>query len=425
MSFAAAVSALAGATVHPHEAGLIDLLRGRDGTVLDFVRGHALQRSEGGGWLRTIGEATDFARASAATYLDAAGKIQTAASGQQRLTHDGATLSPLGVVVEGARTNLFGNPLWGGPATPTSWSTFSSEGVSEIGSKFGPNVGARRFAANGNRPRAYQGVTLTAGFTYAFSVEVESVTGTFPVAHAVNTLTAGTTVTFPPCPANPAGGAGNAVGVGKLVFTVVSATTQPVIVQVGAGVMHNLTGVAIDLSMPQIEAGAYPTSFIPGGARAAESLYTTLPFDPQGGITVAIRFRGPLMSVPGAAILVALYNGLSTANLLNIYANSGAAILAGAGSLTLTGTSLALGAIAPSSEQRLALSVSATGECRVSRNGEATLSRGLASGVMPTEMTRLDLMSLGGSLQAQTSLARVAVWKGVPFADAEFRGLLS
>ncbi len=62
-----------------------------------------------------FGSVITFARASAATYFDATGALQTAAADAPRLDHDPVTLARRGLLIEGARTNLFLNS-----ATPTT-----------------------------------------------------------------------------------------------------------------------------------------------------------------------------------------------------------------------------------------------------------------------------------------------------------------
>ena len=67
----------------------------RPSAVWDFVGGVYL----GGG-------AVTFTRASSATYFDSAG-VQTAATDALRFDSDPVTLAPRGILIEGARTNLF------------------------------------------------------------------------------------------------------------------------------------------------------------------------------------------------------------------------------------------------------------------------------------------------------------------------------
>lgn len=59
----------------------------------------------------------NFTRASTATYFDASGTLRTSAINEPRFTYDPATLQPLGLLVEEARTNLLLNS--GTPATQT------------------------------------------------------------------------------------------------------------------------------------------------------------------------------------------------------------------------------------------------------------------------------------------------------------------
>ncbi len=50
-----------------------------------------------------------FTRAGSGTYFDAAGVLQTAAANAPRIDHDPVTLARRGLLIEGARTNLFLN----------------------------------------------------------------------------------------------------------------------------------------------------------------------------------------------------------------------------------------------------------------------------------------------------------------------------
>lgn len=61
------------------------------------------------------GNLENFTRASTATYFDATGALRTAAVNEPRFTYDPATLQPLGLLAEEARTNyLRNNKLLGG-----------------------------------------------------------------------------------------------------------------------------------------------------------------------------------------------------------------------------------------------------------------------------------------------------------------------
>ncbi|SCW95707.1 phage head spike fiber domain-containing protein [Ancylobacter rudongensis] len=405
------------------ELPVAEMLRGQPGLALDFSnQRRALSTIPGTEYLGPVAglPGLSFVRASAASYIDAAGQIQFAASGQPRFDHDATTLAPLGFLAEAARANALVNPTWSGPIIPTSWNSYDPAGVSIVPSKFGPAVSARRFTAESSRPRLHQAVTLSAGVTYTFSIEVESVSGGIATGHAVNTLTPGTTVTFPVCPANPAGGTSGAVGAGKLVYTVVSATTQAVSIQMGAGIMHNLVGMVIDFSMPQLEAGGWPTSFIPGGARAGERLSTALPdgLDTEG-FTLAIRGRGPRDYSPSGNMLVAFSQGGSFTNRFQIYGLNGSVVLQPNPTAYPT-TGLNVGAVR-SQDFRLVLDWTPGRPWRASLNGGAILELAgtpLASGLDTWDFGGLNTLQWGGSIAAQ------ALWRGAPFSETELRGLL-
>lgn len=405
---------------------IAEMLRGQPGVAFDFAnQRRALSTIPGAEYLGPLAglPGLTFARASTASYLDAAGHVQFAASGEPRFTHDATTLAPLGFLAEQARTNALANPTWSGPITPTSWNSYDPSGVSIVPSKFGSAVSARRFTADSSRPRLHQAVTLSAGVTYTFSVEVESVSGALATGHAVNTLTAGTTVTFPVCPANPAGGTSGAVGVGKLVYTVVSATTQAVSIQMGVGVMHNLVGMAIDLSMPQLEAGGWPTSFIPGGTRAADRLTLTLPFDAHDeGITIAAKGRMPQWINPSSSNLFAF--GPSDLALRVMAYAYGASLFGLGSSGAPVPFSPALGvAIAGGAPARVAISSATTGEYRMCINGGDVQSR--VGNPMPAGSNFMDIGNLVGSYAWGDAVESIAIWRGAPHSDATLQGLLS
>jgi hypothetical protein len=76
-----------------------------------------------------VGPAITFTRASNATFFDASGTLQTAANDTPRFDHDPATGASRGLLIEEARTNSIRNSQAGGAATgtpgtaPTNWST--------------------------------------------------------------------------------------------------------------------------------------------------------------------------------------------------------------------------------------------------------------------------------------------------------------
>lgn len=76
-----------------------------------------------------------FTRATSATYVNAAGNIATAASGELRYTYDPVTLSALGVLIEEQRQNI----------VPTSVAAAGITGVSAAGSQASPDGGTTAY----------------------------------------------------------------------------------------------------------------------------------------------------------------------------------------------------------------------------------------------------------------------------------------
>ena len=81
----------------------IGLSRGYGGLRASLALDFLTQSYRPGGF----GSGLTFTRAGTATYIDATGAMQVAAADQPRLNHDPVTLAPLGILIEGARTNLF------------------------------------------------------------------------------------------------------------------------------------------------------------------------------------------------------------------------------------------------------------------------------------------------------------------------------
>ena len=85
---------------------------------LDFVNDQFLLIGPGGASGR-IADFVNFSRASDATYFDASGAMQTAASNEWRLDHDPATGEALGYRAEGGGTNLM---PWSSDLSQAIWS---------------------------------------------------------------------------------------------------------------------------------------------------------------------------------------------------------------------------------------------------------------------------------------------------------------
>ena len=88
------------------------------------------QRYAANGAAKSFSDILTFTRSTTATYFDASGVMQTAAIDAPRFDHDPVTQQPLGILVEGQRTNAIWNStntgvvagtIGSGGALPTGW----------------------------------------------------------------------------------------------------------------------------------------------------------------------------------------------------------------------------------------------------------------------------------------------------------------
>lgn len=105
-----------------------------------------------------------FARSSSATYFDAAGIMQTAALNVARFDHNPLTLDSLGLLLEEARTNLIANTDLTASASVVSVGTATGpDGLPAF--KVVPNAGAVAFPSRGNISVQQVAISTTAGQT--------------------------------------------------------------------------------------------------------------------------------------------------------------------------------------------------------------------------------------------------------------------
>jgi hypothetical protein len=215
-----------------------------------------------------------FTRASSGTFVDSAGVIQTAATDGPRFGHNPTTLESLGLLVEEARTNLllrseeFDNVIWAKSAGTVSANSIASPAGAITADTFVENTSNALHRISG-------GGAVVSGSTYTTSVYAKYA-GRFlyfncNAAHAARAtfdLQSGTVATV---------GAGSAaiVAMGngwyRCSVTGVAAAT----VTEAFYLQLNDTSVAADRTYTgddtsgiylwgaQLEAGAFPTSYIP------------------------------------------------------------------------------------------------------------------------------------------------------------------
>jgi hypothetical protein len=180
-----------------------------------------------------------------------------------RLNYDTVGGCP-SLLLEPQRTNLLLNSVWaGGGSLPTSWSaTFATGTSTPIASIKNPNVTAYRFVTTTQRQVFQQTFAFVLNSITTISVYIEQVTTAINVNQLL--LIDGTGTGTPVYLKNNVVitsstpiEAGNTY---SLQFTCTLGGSFSC--KVGSGTSSNITGNFV-LSMPQLEQGAYPTTYIP------------------------------------------------------------------------------------------------------------------------------------------------------------------
>ena len=266
------------------------------------------------------------------TFVNSSGLITQKTSNVWPLDYSPSTLLPLGRPVWEARTNLLiQTVLPGGGAAPTGWTQTVGTGTSApTASIYGNGDGAVAYVQTGAAERPFFAQTspsLSTSTTYQIWMYVEAVSGTIIAANALalNSVPAGSTVTYPVCSANPAGGSSGTVTTGQLVVQIaVAGTAGTVIVRAGLGASSNSTG-SLTFSRPQLEAGNFPTPYIPTAGtsvtRSADACSIALPagFNASEGTFVAEWING---SPSGAVKIIAGADNGTTSELFQFYLNA-------------------------------------------------------------------------------------------------------
>jgi len=369
-----------------------------------FSRDFAGERTLNNG----TGPAITFTRASNATFFDASGVLQTASNDTPRFDHSGG--SSLGLLIEEARTNSIRNSQAGGSTNgvigsggvlPTNWGSSLAGGLS------------REIVATGTvNGRAYIDIRIsgTATATTGNSLSFETATGvaalqsqiwttSAEVALVAGTLTNVGNVGFG-FTENDAGGALLASGV-VASFTPTATLTR----YVGTRTLANAstafyrpnvrfaaqdTVTAIDFTLriaaPQLEQGAFATSYIPtttaAATRAAESaVVTPISFYNQSEGTLFAEAAGirTIVNVDNASAEERLFLAINASAIPQFFATA----------LNASQASIAIGAATTPVQIVKLAGTAKQDDFQAARDG--TLGTADTSAVMPSGITRMQL----------------------------------
>lgn len=358
-----------------------------------------------------------------ATYFNRLGLIQTTAANEPRIHRDPVG-KRRGLLIETAATNLFLNSKLAG--APTSWTATETPTVapsSIFGS--GDESSAWVFAAEENSVFLTQNVSFADDTTYAISVYVEATDGgctneevigstSLPVGCSViDYLRNGVVV-----------GGGDSVATGRLTVVVGGSYSGAAVpLSIGTGIASPQSAT-VTLSRPQIEAGDYPTSFIPTTVATATRnadlcIATGLALVSATGVLYAEATYLEASSAYGVGVRAfASMDANAVTNSQAIYNVAG--VPTGRTQATTVQASVAVGStLAASTGCKFALGFAAA-SVNAARNG----SLGTPSGpvTMPT-VTRLGVGTLSdGTLPINGLVHRVRIWS-TRLTDAQLQSI--
>ena len=223
-----------------------------------------------------------FTRASSATRVNSSGLVEAVASNQPRFDYDPVTLQPKGLLIEEQRTNLltyseqFDNAEWGKNAVTILANSITAPNGLNTADKIQETAVTNFFAVNQNPPGLFSTKYTWSCFAKAaertflsLNFSVSLVSGTFNLSTGANNI-AGTG--FVSASATSAGN-----GWWRLSVVLTTPASGPNILYhvFGPSVNDSIAGYAgtagsgIYIWGAQIEAGAFPTSYIPTTTAAA------------------------------------------------------------------------------------------------------------------------------------------------------------
>ena len=253
------------------------------GTVISTTNTTASITNVGNGWYRCIATATpvleffggiSYANTTGANiFAWGAQLVQGTSALDYQMTETRLNIPRLdyslgscpNILLEPQRTNVLLNTIFSGSgSTPTNWTQPIATGTSALTtSTIGVGAQACNQSATLQRPFLSQSFTLLANTTYSYSIYIESISGGLPNENILlaSGLPSGATATYFLNGVSVSPSAAAVVGRLSIVI-VVSSTGGSVGFRCGIGSSGAVSGTLL-FSRPQLEAGAYATSYIP------------------------------------------------------------------------------------------------------------------------------------------------------------------
>jgi len=206
-----------------------------------------------------------------ATYTNSNGAIVEATNNQPRFDYENGVCK--GLLIEESRTNsivnsVFADAVAGSPGTkPTSWFDAQVSGsISAVETGNYTSGNALSFTCSAQRRAIYGLASLSANTTYVYTITCQVLSGTHQIWQIVTASllpTGASVTTYLKDGVSVAGTATVSTGTYKLGLLVsVAATAGNVAFWAGLGCQFNATG-SVKLQNPQVEQGAFATSYIP------------------------------------------------------------------------------------------------------------------------------------------------------------------
>lgn len=213
----------------------------RPSLLLDFANAQALDPR------------VTFTRASTATYFDGEGVLRTAAAGAARFAFDPVTEESLGLLIEEARTNLAFPSNMPTSTVQTITGTMQANGETQVTA----NVPAPDGTSNGFTISGASSNTNTSGSNNFRALAVMAAVGTYTVSMWIKTQLTDTTVSLREASSGAVFNFQTSAAWTRISATVTTTSINQNII------IYSTSGTSFDCFGFQVEAGAFPTSYIP------------------------------------------------------------------------------------------------------------------------------------------------------------------